>query len=68
MKRLKNSLKCWNKDSFGNLDDSIQVTVAEIKSLDDKGERGSFSEGDILKRRQLFDCFWKLSKMLQSLM
>lgn len=63
MKMMKQCLKAWNRSSFGNMEDNITKVVAEIKLLDDKGEFGTFSEGDILKRREFFEEFWKLSRM-----
>lgn len=67
LKLLKCALKDWNKNSFRNIHDKITAAVAEIKILDDKGELGSFLEGDVLKMRELFEEFWKLSRMNDSL-
>lgn len=61
LKQLKIVLKEWNKSSFGNLDDKIQAAILEIKLIDDKGECGTFSDADKMKRRELFENFWKLS-------
>lgn len=63
LKRLKGELKSWNKETFGKIEDNIQKAVLEIKTLDDRVERGSFMEGHILNRKQLFESFWKLSRM-----
>lgn len=63
LKELKQVLKGWNKSSFGNIEVNIQNAISEIKVLDDKGESCSFSEGDILLRRVLFEKFWNFSRM-----
>lgn len=34
--------------------------------LDDKAEQGTFSEADVLKRKEFFEEFWKLSRMKES--
>lgn len=41
--------------------------TTEIKQIDDKGEASSFSQGDIMKRSELFEYFWNLSWMRDSL-
>lgn len=63
LKLLKQHLKVWNTRSFGNMDDKIQQATKDIKQLDDKGELRSLSDGDNLKRRELFESLWNLSKM-----
>lgn len=67
LKLVKQDIKLWNKTSFGKIGDNILMVMREIKQLDEKGETGSFSGGDILKRRELFQSFWELSKMRDSI-
>lgn len=68
LKYLKNEMKRWNRECFGNIDSSINNIVEDIKVLDDKGERGDITEGDILARRQLFESFWKASRIQKSIL
>lgn len=38
LKLLKQEMKVWTKNSFGNIDEKVQVAIEEIKQLDVKGE------------------------------
>lgn len=67
LKSLKKEMKEWNKSSFGDIDNRIKAATEEIKLLDDKAESSSFSEGDIMKRRELFESFWRLSRWKDSI-
>lgn len=68
LKLLKVKMRKWNKVYFGNLDDKISNAVTGIKLLDDKGKNGFLEEGDVLKRKELFEDFWRLSMMQDSFM
>lgn len=68
LKYLKSKLKARNKDSFGNIDDKISNVVENIKAIDDKGENGSFKDGDMMRIKEFFQLFWKLSSNKESLL
>lgn len=59
-------MRTWNKESFGKIEVNNNSAVEEIKLLDDKIERDAPEERDILKRKQLFESFWKLSRMQEA--
>lgn len=35
---MKQESKVWNKKSFGNIEDNINLVIADIKEIDDKGK------------------------------
>lgn len=51
LKGIKNKLKVWNKDHFGNLDSLISKAKEELNCLDLKGEVGVLSEEEITQRQ-----------------
>lgn len=51
LKRLKTTLKQWNKDTYGDVDLKIHGSGASIKSLDLKGEDGDLSQKEMSKRK-----------------
>lgn len=54
LKRLKTSLKHWNKVTYGEVDLNIQVLVESIKALDLKGEDIGLSQEESNKRKVIF--------------
>lgn len=51
LKRLKVSLKEWNKSHMGNLDAQIADAKEELNRWDLKGEEGLLSEEEVLSMR-----------------
>jgi hypothetical protein len=50
LKQLKSSLKVWNMDVFGNVDDEIQKCSYLIAKLDRKANTTSLSQQEVLAR------------------
>lgn len=53
LKRLKDVLKKWNKDHFGNFDHKIVQLREEIQSLDDKDDTMRLSPEEAVRRREV---------------
>lgn len=51
LKRLKEVLKVWNRDHFGNMDANICRLREEINDLDERDDEGGLSEEEALRRR-----------------
>lgn len=61
LKGIKNKLKVWNKEHFGNLDAQILGAKEELNSIDLLGESGALSEEDIQRRRICMSRIYTLS-------
>ncbi|XP_019429814.1 PREDICTED: uncharacterized protein LOC109337317, partial [Lupinus angustifolius] len=68
LKRLKGSLKIWNKEHFGVLDKNIADKVTLINSIDGKGSEGILSVDDIAARRSATADLWRLSRQKDNLL
>ncbi|GKV15232.1 hypothetical protein SLEP1_g26031 [Rubroshorea leprosula] len=64
-KHLRNRLKIWNLEVFGNFEKQIDMAEAKIKEVDSKNEITEISEEDILLRREAN--INKLRKMIQGI-
>ncbi|GKU88292.1 hypothetical protein SLEP1_g2574 [Rubroshorea leprosula] len=58
-KQLRNKLKTWNIEVFGNYEHQIAVAEAKIKGVDSKNEDNEITEEDILLRREGFSELWE---------
>lgn len=52
LKCLREDLKRWNRDQFGNLDDQISSLREEIQRLDIKDDNSGLLEEEISRRRE----------------
>ena len=62
LKGLKDVIKGWRKQEYGNLDYKVACLVGEIGDLDVKGELGVLSSVEVELRKAKFDEMWKLLK------
>jgi hypothetical protein len=67
LKRLKEVLKRWNKEVYGNVDTKIAALIDGIEGLDLKGEEVGLSEEEMLLRKECFNNLWLLLKSKDSL-
>ncbi|GKV38230.1 hypothetical protein SLEP1_g46166 [Rubroshorea leprosula] len=58
-KHLRNILKIWNHEVFGNFKKQIDMAEAKIKEVDSKNEITEISKEDILLRREGFSELWE---------
>lgn len=58
-------LKIWNKEVFGNVQESIKDVESQINSLDLIAETCPLSSEDISRKKKLKEEFWKLSRRLE---
>lgn len=47
LKRLKSTLKQWNKETYGDVDFKIKLLVDSIKALDLRGEQVGLSQEEM---------------------
>lgn len=52
LRRLKEALKVWNKEVFGDLDQKVVRLREELNTLDKKDDEGGLSEADKLVRSE----------------
>lgn len=53
LKMLKEDLKNWNREVFGNINIRVEQALEEVRSLDEKEGEGSLSSGEIYRRAAL---------------
>lgn len=53
LKRLREKLKIWNRDHFGNLDARVDKLREELLALDLQDERWGLGEGDVIRRKEV---------------
>ncbi|KAK8971905.1 hypothetical protein V6N11_061742 [Hibiscus sabdariffa] len=53
MRALKEVLKVWNRDSFGNVDDNYRELVNALEQLDTKQGGGELDDNDLSHKRDL---------------
>ncbi|GKV45597.1 hypothetical protein SLEP1_g52662 [Rubroshorea leprosula] len=58
-KQLRNKLKTWNIEVFGNFEHQIADAEAKIKGVDSKNDENEITEEDILLRREGFSELWE---------
>lgn len=51
LKRLKEALKIWNREHFGNMETKIRLLKEEIQLLDEKDDRDELAVEDAARRR-----------------
>lgn len=49
-KRLKESLKAWNREQFGQIGEKIKSLKEELNSLDVKDDRGGLGKSKSIRR------------------
>jgi hypothetical protein len=64
LKGLKNHIRVWNRENYGQLDSKIAKFVADINDLDIRSEVAGLADGDVVLRKNLFAQMWhiKISK------
>ncbi|MCI16652.1 transposon TX1 putative protein, partial [Trifolium medium] len=67
LKRLKGSLKVWNKEVYGKVDAKIEELTNSIEILEVKCENVGLSEDELGNRKEFFDHLWLLLKSKDSL-
>jgi hypothetical protein len=60
LKGLKEHIKGWNKDTYGQVDSKIASLVIDINDLDIRSEVTGLSVGDVERRKSLFAQMWHL--------
>lgn len=53
LKSMKESLKTWSKEEFGNLQLNLRNAEEQLHSLDIQAENGTIRASDLSKRREL---------------
>ncbi|GLU19099.1 hypothetical protein SLE2022_353650 [Rubroshorea leprosula] len=61
-KNLKNCLKKWNSEVFGNFENQIAEAEDKIKAVDSMNEDGEMTEEEILLRNEVFSELWEAWK------
>ncbi|GKV27405.1 hypothetical protein SLEP1_g36578 [Rubroshorea leprosula] len=67
LKRTKNQLKEWSRNSISEVDRKIKEAEKEIATTDEKGEKGQLSTQDIDQRKSCFLDLWKNLKIKESM-
>ncbi|GLU22472.1 hypothetical protein SLE2022_385450 [Rubroshorea leprosula] len=67
LRRLKQHLKKWNKEVFGNIDSQLEQAMKKVDFVDRKCEDQDLSEEDVLKRKDGFEELWLCLKKKESL-
>ncbi|GKU89387.1 hypothetical protein SLEP1_g3529 [Rubroshorea leprosula] len=67
VKKLRQHLKTWNKEVFGNIDSQLEEALKKIEIVDVRCEDQDPSDDDILKRKDGFAELWVCLKKKESL-
>jgi len=62
LKGLKEAIRVWIKQHYGNVDFKVACLVDEIADLNVKGNLGVLISGEVELRKLKFDEMWKLLK------
>ncbi|MCH79404.1 LINE-1 reverse transcriptase like [Trifolium medium] len=68
LKGIKNSLKGWNREEFGALEDKIAILIEDINDLDSRSELVGLSNLEIDLRKSKFCNLWKLLKSKEAIL
>ena len=60
LKGLKEELRVWSKEVYGNLNLKAEKLIEEIADLDVKGEFGALSSDEVFVRKKKFEEMWSL--------
>jgi hypothetical protein len=60
LKGLKNHIRAWNTVTYGSVDLKIATLVGDIQALDIRSEVDGLTEGEVVKRKELFSEMWHL--------
>lgn len=53
LKRLRETLKTWNRTDFGNMDEKIKVFREELQALDARDDEAGLEERDVIRRKEV---------------
>jgi hypothetical protein len=67
LKSLKDVIKGWNAETFGEGVSKRRGLSKRILDLDIKSEVAGLEEGEVLERKKLFDDLWRLLKNMDAL-
>lgn len=67
-KILKQKLKQWNKDTFGNLNRKRKDIVDQLNEIEKRAETADLEEEENDSRKRLSAEFWQCAKQIESLM
>jgi hypothetical protein len=62
LKGLKEEIKKWNLEVYGEVDSKINKLRADIEDMDLRSERVGISDDEVLRRKGWFSDLWKLLK------
>lgn len=68
LKRLKNELRRWNKESFGGVQKQAKELVETTNGMDLKEEEEGLNDEEVETRRVLLGDFWRMSRRHESLL
>ncbi|KAL7260348.1 hypothetical protein ACSBR1_006087 [Camellia fascicularis] len=64
-KEVKASLKQWNKEEFGNLNDKLSLIEDQLHFIDLLQERNALSDNDMQIKRILKSEYWKILRLIK---
>ncbi|KAL7240263.1 hypothetical protein ACSBR2_006012 [Camellia fascicularis] len=64
-KEVKASLKQWNKEEFGNLNDKLSLIEDQLHFIDLLQERNTLSDNDMQIKRILKSEYWKILRLIK---
>ncbi|GKV26314.1 hypothetical protein SLEP1_g35645 [Rubroshorea leprosula] len=67
LKLLRQKLKQWNKEEFGNIDSQLEEAMKKVDFVDFKCENQDLTEDDMLKRKEGFVDLWQCLRKKESL-
>lgn len=68
LKNLKNDIRRWNIEVFGNIDHNIKIMEGEINSPDAKAELDGLNDEELELRRVKFGDLWQKMRDKESLL
>jgi len=68
IKRLKQSLKSWNKGKFGDTLKKVKIIEEELNKLEEDTIQRQLSTQEEMKRRQLQEALWEAAQAHESLL
>lgn len=68
MKLIKERLKAWNKEEFGDINRKFREITERMEDLDKKLESIGLSDQELKQRRDLQGELWRAAKFRESIM
>ncbi|KHN31164.1 hypothetical protein glysoja_012814, partial [Glycine soja] len=68
IKRLKQRLKIWNQEQFGDTLKRVKKMEAEINKLEEDTSHRQLSSEEVSKRKQLQEALWTTAQAHESLL